>query len=58
MKTEFITLALSLAEVEGNWPETIENRLHVHGKPLRWAVTRIDQTSQTVTIEAVITQDA
>lgn len=56
MKTEFLTLELNLAEVQENWRQAVEDRLSLRGESLRWAITGIDESSQTATVEAVVTQ--
>jgi len=56
MKTEFITLELNLAEIKADCRQAVEERLRTRGAPLRWAITHIDNESQTATVEAVVTQ--
>jgi hypothetical protein len=58
MKTEFITLELNLAAVKENCRQAVEDTLRTQGEPLRWAITHIDDQSQTATVEAVVTQAA
>jgi 23S rRNA U2552 (ribose-2'-O)-methylase RlmE/FtsJ len=58
MRTAFITFTLNLADARGNWHHLVGNRLGSHGAILRWAITEIDETDQTATIEAVVTQTA
>jgi hypothetical protein len=56
MKTEFITLELNLAGLKEDHRQAVEEHLRTQGEPLRWAITHIDDQSQTATVEAVITQ--
>lgn len=58
MKTEFVIFHLNLAEARESWRQVVEERLQAQGEPLRWAITQIDETTQTATIEAVVIQAA
>ena len=53
MNTAFITLALPIPAKLSELHTTIETALNHHGKPLRWAITRIE--NQTAHIEAIVT---
>ncbi len=53
MRTQFITVEVSLPAQRSQLPRVIVAALQPHGEPLRWAITEV--TDQTVTVEAVVT---
>jgi hypothetical protein len=58
MTTHFITAEIDLQENPVKLNEEIQARLEQSGKPLRWAVTKIDRDRQTATIEAIVTKES
>jgi hypothetical protein len=58
MTTHFITAEIDLQENPVKLNEEIQARLEQSGKPLRWAVTKIDRDQQTATIEAIVTKES
>ena len=57
MTTHFITAEIDLQADPVKLNKEIEAKLEQSGKPLRWAVTKIDKQQQTATVEAIVTQD-
>jgi hypothetical protein len=57
MTTHFITAEINLQENPVKLNKEIETRLEQSGKPLRWAVTKVNREQQTATIEAIVTKD-
>jgi len=56
MTTHFIEAELDLTEQPVTLQQEIEAELTKRGKPLRWAITKVDSTAKTVKIEAIVTQ--
>jgi hypothetical protein len=57
MTTHFITAEIDLKESPVELNKEIEAELQKRGKPLRWAITEVDEATQTATVEAVVTCD-
>lgn len=57
MTTHFITAEIDLKESPVELNKEIEAELQKRGEPLRWAITEVDATTQTATVEAVVTRD-
>ncbi|MEL6495240.1 MAG: hypothetical protein AAFQ41_08955 [Cyanobacteria bacterium J06623_7] len=57
MTTHFITAEIDLQADPLKLNQEIEAKLEREGKPLRWAVTKVDQQQQTATVEAVVTKE-
>ena len=57
MTTHFITAEIDLQADPVKLNKEIEAKLEQSGKPLRWAVTKVDKQQQTATVEAIVTQD-
>jgi hypothetical protein len=55
MTTHFITAEIDLHENPHQLQQEIEAELEKRGEPLRWAVTAVDETTQTAHVEAVVT---
>jgi hypothetical protein len=55
LATHFITLEMKLATHGEDLVEAIEAALAKQGEPLRWAITQVNQDTQTATVEAVVT---
>jgi hypothetical protein len=58
MTTHFITAEIDLQENPVKLNEEIQARLEQSGKPLRWAVTKVDREHQTATVEAIVTKES
>lgn len=58
MTTHFITAEIDLQESPVKLQQEIEAELEKRGKPLRWAVTKVDKEQQKAEVEAVVTVDA
>jgi hypothetical protein len=58
MTTHFITAEIDLTESPVELNQAIEAELQKRGEPLRWAVTEVNEVTQTVQVEAVVTRDA
>jgi hypothetical protein len=58
MTTHFITAEIDLQENPVKLNEEIQARLEQSGKPLRWAVTKVDREQQTATVEAIVTKES
>ncbi|AFZ51138.1 hypothetical protein [Dactylococcopsis salina] len=56
MTTHFIEAEIDLTENPVTLQKEIETELAKRGKPLRWAITRVDSHQKTVQIEAIVTQ--
>jgi len=56
MTTHFIEAELNFTEQPVTLQKEIEAELTKRGKPLRWAVTKVDSSAKKVTIEAIVTQ--
>jgi hypothetical protein len=57
MTTHFITAEIDLQESPTALSRAIEAELQKHGEPLRWAITEVDQETQRVLVEAVVTAE-
>jgi len=57
MTTHFITAEIDLTENPVQLNQEIEARLEQDGKPLRWAVTKVDKQQQKATVEAIVTKE-
>jgi hypothetical protein len=57
MTTHFITAEIDLQESPVELNQAIEAELQKRGEPLRWAVTEVNEDTQTVQVEAVVTQE-
>lgn len=55
MTTQFVDLEVDLQEMPAQMQQAIEAELRLSGKPLRWAITRIDSKRQKAIVEAVVT---
>lgn len=55
MTTHFITAEINLEENPAKLHQAIETELTKRGEPLRWAITEVDHSQQTVHVEAVVT---
>jgi hypothetical protein len=56
MTTHFIEAELNLTEQPITLQKEIETELAKRGKPLRWAITKVDPNQKKVQIEAIVTQ--
>jgi hypothetical protein len=56
MTTHFIEAELDLTEQPVTLQQEIEAELAKRGKPLRWAITKVDASAKKVKIEAIVTQ--
>lgn len=56
MTTHFITAEIDLQASPKALQQEIETELQKRGEPLRWAITAVDETQQTATVEAVVTR--
>ena len=56
MTTHFIEAELDLSEQPVTLQKEIETELAKRGKPLRWAITKVDPNQKKVQIEAIVTQ--
>lgn len=56
MTTHFIEAELDLTEQPVTLQNKIEAELAKRGKPLRWAITKVDSNQKKVQIEAIVTQ--
>lgn len=55
LATHFITVEIPLGKAQGDLVSAIESVLAERGEPLRWAITQVNPTTQTATVEAVVT---
>jgi hypothetical protein len=55
MTTHFITAEIDLQASPGETTRAIATELQKRGEPLRWAITAVNPTTQTATVEAVVT---
>lgn len=55
MTTHFITAEIDLSEDPLTIQKTIESELEKTGKPLRWAITKVDSDTQKGQVEAIVT---
>ncbi len=56
MTTHFITAEIDLSAAELPLVEEVNAELAKHGKPLRWAITAVDEETQIAQVEAVVTK--
>ena len=56
MTTHFIAAEIDLQANPLKIKEEIEQKLEQEGKPLRWAVTKIDEQDQKIEVEAIVTK--
>ncbi len=56
MTTHFITAEVAINENQEQLVNAIQTELEQHGQPLRWAVTQVNQATQTAYVEAVVTR--
>lgn len=57
MTTHFITAEINLTDDPAQLPRQVEAELQKRGKPLRWAITAVDEAKETATVEAVVTRE-
>ncbi len=57
MTTHFITAEINLQENPLELQQEIETQLEQEGKPLRWAITEVDQEKEKVIVEAIVTTE-
>lgn len=57
MTTHFITAEINLQSTPIKLQQEIESQLEQEGKPLRWAVTKINKEQQTAIVEAIVTKE-
>lgn len=57
MKTHFITTEITLQTTPAAIQQQIQMELEKYGNPLRWAITRVNLEQQTLTVEAIVTQE-
>jgi hypothetical protein len=57
MTTHFITAEIDLQSNPVQLRKEIQTKLAESGKPLRWAVTKVDRKQQTVMVEAIVTRE-
>ena len=55
MTTHFITAEIDLQATPTELEKAITAELQKQGEPLRWAITAVDEKTQTATVEAVVT---
>ncbi len=55
MTTHFITAEIDLQETPLQLKQEIKTQLEQQGKPLRWAITEVDQEQEKVVVEAIVT---
>lgn len=58
MNIRFVTVAVAIANSPTALGPKIEADLRQWGEPLRWAITHVDLTQQTIHVEAVVTTSA
>jgi hypothetical protein len=56
MTTHFITAEIDLQETPVKLQQKIEAELEKQGKPLRWAITKVDQEQNKAYVEAIVTK--
>jgi hypothetical protein len=56
MTTHFISAEIPLTETPQELVKTVEQIIAQEGKPLRWAIAKVDQKKQTAVVEAVVTR--
>jgi hypothetical protein len=57
MTTHFITAEIELQSTPIKLQQEIESQLEQKGKPLRWAITKVNKEQQTATVEAILTKE-
>ena len=55
MTTHFISAEIDLQANPLKIKKDIEQKLEQEGKPLRWAVTKVDEKAKKVQVEAIVT---
>jgi hypothetical protein len=55
MTTHFISAEINLADSTEDLQQAVEAELRKQGEPLRWAITEVNETQETATVEAVVT---
>ncbi len=55
MTTHFIEAEVDLTATPSTLQQEIETELAKRGKPLRWAITNVDQQTEKVQLEAIVT---
>ncbi len=58
MTTHFITAEIDLQASPVELNQAIEAELQKRGEPLRWAITEVNEETQTAQVEAVVTCEA
>jgi len=56
MTTHFITAEVPLTADPQELVHAVEQVISREGKPLRWAIAKVDQAKQTAEVEAVVTR--
>lgn len=56
MTTHFIAAEIDLQANPLKMKKNIEQKLEQEGKPLRWAITKVDEKNQKVQVEAIVTK--
>lgn len=56
MTTHFIEAEIDLTETPITLQQEIEKELAKRGKPLRWAITKVDSDQKKAQVEAIVTQ--
>ncbi|MDJ0845650.1 hypothetical protein [Crocosphaera sp.] len=56
MTTHFIEAEIDLQQTPLT-VKAVEATLQQEGKPLRWAITKVDEKKQTAQVEAIVTKD-
>ena len=56
MTTHFIAAEIDLQANPLKVKQEIEQKLASEGKPLRWAVTKVDEKNQKMEVEAIVTK--
>jgi|YNPMSStandDraft_2_1061718.scaffolds.fasta_scaffold42061_1 hypothetical protein len=56
MTTHFISAEVPLTETPQELVKAVEQTIAKEGKPLRWAIAKVDQVKQTAQVEAVVTR--
>lgn len=58
MTTHFIEAEIDLTENPKTLQQEIETELAKRGKPLRWAITKVNPDQKKAQIEAIVTEEA
>ena len=56
MTTHFIAAEIDLKANPVKVKQEIEKKLNEEGKPLRWAITEVDEVKQKIQVEAIVTK--